>query len=235
MNTKLTCLLLDDEIPGLAYLKLLCEGIPNLEILRSFNDPLVFLNEYSKYDVDFCILDIEMPKLNGLELAKRINKPVIFATAYKEFAADAFDISAIDYIRKPVKKERLEQAIDKLRKQIEIHANKQALIQLNTNKGKTFLQADSIVLIKTSEIDSRDKIALMNDGKEWILKNYSLEKLLVELPETAFVQINRKEILALKHIAGFGNDFVECQTFKDDVRLILSEVFRKDFLLKVNS
>ncbi len=233
MNTKLTCLLLDDEIPGLTYLKLLCEGIPNLEIKRSFNDSLVFLNEYSKYDVDFCILDIEMPGLNGLDLAKKINKPVIFTTAYKEFAADAFDISAIDYIRKPVKKERLEKAIDKLRRQIEVPKNKQLLIQLNTNKGKTFLDSDSIVLITTSKIDSRDKIALMQDGKEWILKNYSLEKLLAELPDSSFVQINRKEILALKYVGGFGNDFVDCQLTNENFRLQLSEGFRKDFLQKI--
>ena len=97
MNTKLKCLLLDDELPGLSYLKLLCEQIPQLEVVRAFNDPEIFMKEFPGLEFDLCILDIEMPGTNGIQLAALLkNKPVIFTTAYKDYASDAFDLDAID-------------------------------------------------------------------------------------------------------------------------------------------
>jgi len=108
-------LLLDDELPSLSYLKMLCEQIEQIEVLKAFNSAQRLLQEAPSLDFDFCILDIEMPEINGLQTANLLQgKPVIFATAYKEYAADAFDLNAIDYIRKPIKLERLQQAIQKL-------------------------------------------------------------------------------------------------------------------------
>ena len=97
MNTKIKCLLLDDELPGLTYLKMICEQVPGVEVVRAFNDPLKFIAESEQLDFDLCILDIEMPQMSGLEVARLLaGKPVIFTTAYKEYAAEAFDLNAID-------------------------------------------------------------------------------------------------------------------------------------------
>jgi len=96
---------LDDELPGLTYLKMLCEQLPELEVVKAFNNPKLFLAEVPNVDFDLCILDIEMPEMNGLQVANLLNgKPVIFTTAYKEYASEAFDINAIDYVSKPIKK-----------------------------------------------------------------------------------------------------------------------------------
>ncbi|HEU4496041.1 MAG TPA: response regulator, partial [Flavobacterium sp.] len=104
MDTKLRCLLLDDELPGLAYLKMLCEQIPELEVVKAFDSPEKLLAEIKAIDFDLLITDIEMPAIDGLSLAGLLkHKMVIFTTAYKEYAADAFDIEAVDYITKPVK------------------------------------------------------------------------------------------------------------------------------------
>ncbi|MCH5688586.1 response regulator [Niabella sp. W65] len=63
------------------------------------------MSELSRLEFDFCILDIEMPEMNGLQVAALLNgRPVVFTTAYKEYAAEAFDLDAVDYIRKPVKR-----------------------------------------------------------------------------------------------------------------------------------
>lgn len=120
MEKELKCLLLDDELPGLTYLKMLCEQIPGLSVVKSFNDPSRFLEEFPSLDFDLCIIDIEMPQFDGLKVANLLQgKAVIFATAYKEYAAEAFDLNAVDYLRKPVSLDRLKRAIDKAR----IHIN----------------------------------------------------------------------------------------------------------------
>jgi DNA-binding NarL/FixJ family response regulator len=72
LNTKLRCLLLDDELPGLTYLKLLCEQIKEVEVVKVFNDPSLLLKDAPKLEFDICILDIEMPGISGLEVAKAL-------------------------------------------------------------------------------------------------------------------------------------------------------------------
>ncbi|MES1226066.1 MAG: response regulator, partial [Bacteroidota bacterium] len=140
MNTKLKCLLLDDELPGLTYLKILCEQIPTLEVVKTFNSPENLLLSLPDLDYDLCIMDIEMPGMDGLQLANLLRgKPVIFTTGYKEYAAEAFDLDAVDYVRKPIKKERLEQAVEKAIKRVNSGSRAKSFIQLNTDKGKAII------------------------------------------------------------------------------------------------
>lgn len=97
MNTKIKCLLLDDELPGLTLLKMLCEQQPELEVIKAFNSPVTLLQEAPNLDFDLLITDIEMPGMNGLQVADALKgKAIIFTTAYKNFAVDAFDRDAID-------------------------------------------------------------------------------------------------------------------------------------------
>ncbi|HEY3388914.1 MAG TPA: response regulator, partial [Prolixibacteraceae bacterium] len=157
MNTRLKCLLLDDELPSLTYLKMLCEQIPELEVIRAFNNASLFLKEIPGLEFDLCILDIEMPDVNGLQVANLLKgKPVIFTTGYKEYAAEAFDLDAIDYVRKPIKLERLQLAVRKAVLRTDKGSTPKNYIKLNTDKGKTLIVPEQIGFINTSETDSRD-------------------------------------------------------------------------------
>ncbi len=238
MNTKLRCLLLDDELSGLSYLKMLCEQIPELEVVKAFNSPLKFLEEMPMLDYDLCILDIEMPEMNGLQVANLLNgRPIIFTTAYKEFAADAFDLNAVDYVRKPLTKERLEKAVSRAAIHIQGISHSKNYIQINTDKGKTLLHFNELIYIRTSEIDSRDKIARLTDGTELTLKNISFERLDKILPTKSFCRINKKELIALKIVRVFSFDEIITSlqsTSGKNLTLNLSETYRKVFLQKVN-
>jgi len=239
LSTKLKCLLLDDELPGLTYLKMLCEQIPDLEVVKSFNNPVVFLNEIPSLEFDLCIMDIEMPEMNGLQVANLISgKPVIFTTAYKEHAAEAFDIDAIDYVRKPVKKERLQQAIEKAKLRLNQHRPEKKFIQINTDKGKAVIFFEQLAYIKASEIDSRDKVAHLIDGSTIVLKNISFKSLKAMLPTEDFVRINKKEVIALKIVKLFSFDEITTTISTDGktpLKLSLGEVYREVFLQRVRT
>ena len=239
MSTKLKCLLLDDELPGLTYLKMLCEQIPDLEVVKSFNNPVVFLNEIPDLEFDLCIMDIEMPEMNGLQVANLISgKPVIFTTAYTEHAAEAFDIDAIDYVRKPVKKERLQQAIEKAKIRLNQHRPEKKFIQINTDKGKAVIFFEQLAYIKASEIDSRDKVAHLIDGSTIVLKNISFKSLKSMLPTEDFVRINKKEVIALKIVKLFSFDEITTTISVDGktpLKLSLGEVYREVFLQRVKA
>lgn len=223
------CVILDDELLAISYLKLLCEQIEDVEVVKAFNNPKVFLQEINQIDCDVCILDIEMPGMNGLQVAELIrDKKIIFTTAYKEYAAEAFDLDVIDYVRKPIKKERLQQAFDKAKKRIEEQAEL-SFFEWNTNLGKSRILTSDIVYIKTSDIDSRDKDVILKNHSEIILKNLSFRNLADLLPQRNFVQINKKEMVNTKFIQVFSASEIILDSNTADgspIKLAVSEVFR---------
>jgi len=237
LNTKLKCLLLDDELPGLTYLKMLCEQIPELEVIKAFNNPDVFLTESGNLDYDLCILDIEMPQMSGIQVASLLRgKQVIFTTAHKEYAAEAFDLDAVDFVRKPIQLERLQKAVQKAIRQIADARHHKKFVQLNTDKGKSLIYFDRLCTIKASEIDSRDKDVLLKDGSTIRLKNISFEKLQTILPQNNFCRINKQEIIAIDIVQHFSFDQItsNIQNEQNKPQLFyLSEVYRNAFLEKV--
>ncbi len=239
MSSTLKCILIDDEILGLKYLKMLCEQIEDIEVVKAFVDPELFINELDNLEFDFCILDIEMPKINGLQVANLLkDKPFIFSTAYKEYAIDAFDLDATDYIQKPIKKERLLQAIDKIKKRVQQTDHQQnSFVQLNSDKGKILLHFNQIVYISTSTLESRDKTVVYNDLSELTLKNITLDNLTEILPEKNFVRINKREIINIQHIKYFHSESITLDILSKEnkeINLILSEVYKSNFLDRIS-
>lgn len=236
-KSVLRVVLLDDELLALGYLRTLCEGIPNLEVVKAFDNPLVFLSEVANLSFDFCISDIVMPNLSGLEVAEKLHsKPIIFTTAHNEYAADAFDIEAIDYLRKPVQRERLERAIEKVRIRIN-QSKKQAPWTVNTNKGKFTIQPSAIVSFSTDTYDRRDKLMLLENGDELVVKNKSFDQLLQELDLQSFIRISKSELLSKEFIQGYQGDVVLSKIRNKDGKYIeftLSENYKKAFVEAFN-
>ncbi len=215
---------------------MLCEQIPELEVVKAFNNPDVFLSEIPELDFDLCILDIEMPMISGIEVANLLQgKLIIFATAYKEFALEAFELDAVDYLQKPIKKERLQMAVQKALKRSQLQNPPKKYVQLQADKGKILLYFDKINYIKTASIDSRDKEVVMDDGSVIVLKNISFEKLLEFLPSTDFCRINKHEIIKLSVVQFFSADQITTNWIQKgkNVVLMLGNTYKNDFLSKV--
>ncbi|KDN55096.1 hisitidine kinase [Flavobacterium seoulense] len=233
-------MLLDDELPGLTYLKMLCEQIPEVEIIKTFNDPEKLLAEIPNLDFDLLITDIEMPGIDGLYLASLVqDKMVIFCTAYKDYAADAFTIDAVDYITKPVRLERLQKAVSKAFERFKNNTiSIRRFVQLNTDRGKSLLYFDQIAYIKTAQGDSRDKTVFLTDGSVLNLKNINFDTLLKELPEADFCRVNKKEIVAIKAIKFFNHTEIVLHHLDENEKnssVLLSETYRADFLKKIKN
>ena len=227
---------MDDELPGLTYLRMLCEQIPNVEVVKAFNDSEKFVAALATLDFNLCILDIEMPKLSGMEVAKLIkDTPVIFTTAYKEYAAEAFDLNAIDYIQKPIQKERFEKAISKAAKAVGSSVKKQ-YAQFNTDKGKAVLLFDEIMYITSSDTDKRDKVVYLEDEQRLTLKNISYEQLLLLLPASKFCRINKKDVIALKAVQFYSHEEISTKLVnknKELIKLPLNDTYRAEFKSKL--
>jgi DNA-binding LytR/AlgR family response regulator len=126
--------IVDDEPPALRRLQFALEKTPGAVLVGQASHGEGALDLIRKGDVDVMLLDIRMPGLSGLDLARMIDPaqaPVfIFVTAYSRFAADAFDLAAVDYLLKPVEFERLNAALDRARERLRSRAAGQRIAEL---------------------------------------------------------------------------------------------------------
>lgn len=203
----LRCVLLDDELLALQYLKLLCEQIEGVEVVKVFNNSEKFISEKDTLDFDVCISDIEMPVINGLQIANLLSdKYLIFTTAYRDFAVESYDLGVIDYITKPVQKNRLEKALQKVEKLTKVQKTTSDYITVNSEKGRSVINVKDIFYVTVSEIDSRDKMVHFIDETQLTLKNISFEKLLELLPPKQFCRISKRELIAMSCVNYYSYD-----------------------------
>jgi DNA-binding LytR/AlgR family response regulator len=113
-----TALIAEDELPQRQELRaLLAELWPELQVVAECADGLTALEMLEQHRPDVAFLDIRMPGVSGLEVARAVSAPcqAIFTTAYEEYALQAFDEGAVDYLLKPITRERLTLAIERVR------------------------------------------------------------------------------------------------------------------------
>ncbi|MEK5235406.1 response regulator [Paenibacillus sp. FSL L8-0470] len=115
--------LVDDERLALMNLKMMLEALGNVAIVATFTDSRKAVSEAAYLNPDVIFLDIDMPELNGLQAAEiiQIHCPrtsIVFVTAYNSYAVDAFELHALDYVLKPVRKERLIKTLARVEKKM---------------------------------------------------------------------------------------------------------------------
>jgi len=211
----------DDEKELRLYLRsLLSETWPELEICAEAANGKEALELVEAHNPQVVFLDIKMPGLSGLEVAKKIAKNchIVFITAFDQYAVEAFEREAIDYLVKPVTKDRLIQTVQRLKKQLAISSEPVAgvteivsriLSGLKFPAGADFLhwikvqQQNNIRLIPVEEIDyfqAEDKYTLvMTKAGEAIIKK-SIKELGQELDPSRFWQIHRATIVNVSKI-----------------------------------
>jgi two-component system LytT family response regulator len=151
---------------------------------------------------DLIFLDIQMPEKSGFDLLESLdNAPaVLFTTAYNEYAVQAFEVNALDYLLKPIREERFAKAIEKIRntikqKDLSNTVTSDQKIFIKDGEKRFFIQLDEIYLIESLENYTR----LYFQGKK-ALQRRSLRQWEALLDETVFFRINRTEIINIKHI-----------------------------------
>lgn len=118
---NLSCYVVDDEYHSVEILKAYIEKTPGLELKGSATNPLTGLNEVASADPPgITFLDVDMPELSGLEFAgmASLYTKIIFTTSYPEYALQAFEKDAVDYLLKPISYERFLKAVNKVKKAI---------------------------------------------------------------------------------------------------------------------
>lgn len=218
MNT-IKVLIIDDEERAQRVLKnLITTFFSDLEIVAICSNVPDAVLQINKLQPDVVFCDIDMPQYSGLELLsffKEVNFELIFATAHSEYAIQAFEMSAIDYLLKPIELDKLEAAIEKLRKKIKTSTMYERLQILKSNltenvihnialpvtDGLVFIETKKIVLIEAD--GAYTKVWLSEDKPILISKNLKFFEKLVQ-NHLQFYKVHRSSIVNINFIQKYS-------------------------------
>lgn len=209
-------LVIDDEQPARERLKQLLAAHADIEVVGEADDGVEAAEKIAGLMPDLVLLDIQMPGASGLDVAASLGKPrpaVIFCTAYDQYAVDAFELSALDYLLKPVNRARLASALDRVRaaafakasapKVLEGHDRE--LEQLANAKGLTpsrFLarRGNRFKVVPSTEVVAFtfvDGITHLLTATEQLSMQPTLAALARRLDRASFFQVSRTAIIRL--------------------------------------
>jgi DNA-binding LytR/AlgR family response regulator len=123
---QLNCVIVDDEPIAREILAGYCQHLPELQVVALCGDALAAKRVLQQQPVQLLFLDIQLPLLDGISLVKTLKMPpqIIFTTAYRDYALEAFELAACDYLQKPFSFERFMRAVDKASERLTVLAHK---------------------------------------------------------------------------------------------------------------
>ncbi len=213
---KIKCIIIDDEPLAIQIIEKYLLEFQNFELIASFKNPLNALTVLEEHAVDVIFLDINMPKMNGLEFVKNLElKPnIIITTAYREYAVDSFTLDVLDYLVKPIPFNRFLKSINKITQQVYLQKGK---MDVQTNDDShIFLKVDK-KLVKINFVDIfyieslKDYIKIFTAVGDYLVHK-SLTGITEELPSSNFIRIHRSYTIAIDKVKSIEGNLVEVST-----------------------
>ena len=197
------CIIVDDNKMARMALKQLVMQVPSLELIAECNDAREALDSLDSKQVDLLLLDIEMPDMNGLDLIRKLGNQrplIIFTTAKKDYAVEAFELSVVDYLVKPITLPRLKQAVERAGEVLE--SNKEEVKV--EEQGFVFVKDNGI--LKRISIDDILFLEAMGDyvkvhtSQKFHVVHATLKSIEEKLPASKFIRVHRSYIVAINKI-----------------------------------
>ena len=199
-HMKYQCIIVEDNAIERDLVELLLRKVPELEIAGVFSDGLQALQFLRSHPVDIAFTDIDMPELSGIALLKSLQEPpvFIFISAHSNYAADGYDLDVLDFIRKPLRPERLFRALDKallhLREKKEaapLAAAESQVLMARTSEGIHKLDVKTIAY---AESKANYSILYLSSGAHMMVL-IGMKQLEEQLPADRFIRIHKNYLI----------------------------------------
>jgi len=195
---KISCIIVDDEPLSRDVLIKYIADTPQLELRATLDNAIRAMDYLNQNEIDLVFLDINMPKLSGVNLVKSLVNPplIVFTTAYPQFAVDGFELDAIDYLLKPFSFERFLKAVNKVSDKLsKTEKPEQNYLVIKADKKLHRIKQDEILYIESAG----DYVKIFFDDK-MILAHETLKNLDQNLPSERFFRVHRSFIVAIDKI-----------------------------------
>lgn len=241
-------IIIDDENSAINVLSLLlkkkCKD--DVEVVATSNSPIEGKALIEQHKPDLVFLDIEMPGMTGIDLIRSLPNPnfhVVFVTAYDAYAVEAFELSAIDYLLKPIGADKVERVINKIKESIrknQLLMNEQLkqlerILKLNENGDKIGVgMADKIVFVSIPEIlyceaQGNYTNVVMQDGKK-LVASKTLGDFETQFADRNFFRIHHSYLINMNRVKEFQRYEGGYVLMENNIKLEVSQRKRKDFL-----
>ena len=200
--TPITCIIVDDEPLAVKLLESFVAKTPQLKLEHSFTDSVEALGWLRDHTVQLIFMDIQMPDMNGMELSHMVagDTKIIFTTAFKEYAFESYEVSAIDFLLKPIRYNKFIAAVEKAEQWFS-HQK-----ETPTTPKTMFLRVDGelrqVNFDKILYVEGmKDYVRFHIEGERLPLTTHMTMKAVEDaLPTDAFMRINRSYVVRLDKI-----------------------------------
>jgi DNA-binding LytR/AlgR family response regulator len=236
---KIKCLIADDEQLSLDILESYVGQLDKLQLVARCRNGIEVFNTLKDQPVDLAFLDIEMPRLTGIELLRSLQHPpkVVFTTAFRNFAFEGFELNVLDYLLKPVSFEKFLKAIDKYESLIGstgITSNLPPHTHPDITASFIYVKADKkMIKIFLKDIlfieGMKDYVKIRTTEKETVTyqtMSYFEER----LPDSFFLRVHRSFIVAIDKISAYSASRIEIMKWE----IPIGQFYQKDALRKLS-
>lgn len=199
----LKVMIVDDEAPARSELRYLLDEVGQVHVVAEAGTVKEAIEQMKEHPCDVLFLDINMPGVSGMQFAEaltRLKSPplVVFVSAYGEYAAEAFDVNAIDYLVKPVEENRLKQAIGKVVAHLVGHTKRPEVERISVEKNgkKILVPTDQIHFIM-----AKDDYSYLHTDTDRYLSTVSLAQIENRLADHGFYRVHRRYLVNLSCIS----------------------------------
>jgi DNA-binding LytR/AlgR family response regulator len=231
---QIRCIAIDDEPLALSKLSGFISKVPELELIRTFDNPVEVIGWLKENRVELMFLDIQMEQLTGIQLLEAATPAarIILTTAYDQYAIKGFELNVTDYLLKPYSFQRFTQAINKV---MEYFSHN------NTSENKPCAETDSFIFVKTEyrleriDLDEilyiegmKDYLRIICAGKK-IMTLQNFAKFEECLPANRFCRVHKSYIVAIDKIKSVERGVIVIA----DQRIPVSITYKDSFFSKI--
>lgn len=227
------CIIVDDEPIARRGMERLVAPIPSLAHVGSFDHAESASTYLEGNPADLVFLDIQMPGVNGLEFAKHVPKAtlIIFTTAFAEFALDSYAVDAVDYLVKPISKDRFERAVSKAAAYHGMLLSEERNTQIERVESDfMFIRSErrffKVVFTDILFVEGLKDYVVIQTGDQRLITHMNLKTIHGLLPESQFLRVNRSYIVNKQQIDSFSNNDV----FIGPYEIAIGSVYQDAFL-----
>ena len=212
-------IVVDDEQLARDELRFLLEQLGGIDVVAQAGNGVEALRVIEEYQPDLVMLDVQMPGLTGFEVARRvvqagIESQLVFVTAYDQYAIDAFEVNAVDYLLKPVEPERLALAVERVRKRLAAEKSRketdlepllQMLADRQARREQLAIKVDErFLLVQADEVVHAsvegDEIRVVTNSLSGTSNYRTLDELQTRLDPAVFWRVHRSHLVNINRI-----------------------------------
>lgn len=234
----MNCIIVDDEPVARKGMKVLVEQVPQLVLAGSFNNAIAASAFMNDHPVDLIFLDIQMPGITGIEFAQSIarNTLVIFTTAYAEYALESYEVSAVDYLVKPIELNRFLKAVNKAMAYHKLLVSEVAERVEEIQEEYIFIKSErryfKINFDDILFIEGLKDYSILQLEDQRVITKMNLKTIHQLLPSQQFLRVNKSYIINTAHIDSFDTNDIFIKSYEISLGGTYKRLFIEEFVRK---